>query len=71
MKDSVKIALGLIFTGGVIFLFAYAWAEQSARDPEIIGANIGAGLVGIAGIAISIVGLLVLVIGWLSRPKKH
>ncbi len=71
MKDSVKIALGLILAGGVTFLFAYAWAVQSASDPEIIGANIGAGLVGIVGIGVSIVGFLVLVIGLLSRPKKH
>ncbi len=71
MKHSAKIGLGLFLAGGATFLFAYAWAAQSANDPEIIGANIGAGLVGITGIAISLAGLLVLIIGTLTRSKKH
>ncbi len=70
INKTTKSGLSLLLVGGIIFLFADAWATQSAHDPSIVGANIGAGVLGMVGLLIGLAGILVLVVDTVSSSKK-
>lgn len=53
--NSKTASLAGIGFGVLIVGLAQLWAAQSANDPTIIGANIGAGMLGLVGFGIIIV----------------
>lgn len=53
MKKSLAI-IGMAL-GALLVVIAIIWTVQSAKDSSIVGANIGAGVVGVFGLLMAVV----------------
>lgn len=63
---------GLVVGVALIIVGAIAWivGEVAASDPDVIGANIGAGILILAGRGAVILGLVVVAISLVLRPRR-
>ncbi|WP_370890167.1 hypothetical protein [Janibacter sp. GXQ6167] len=63
---------GLIAGIVLLILGAIAWivGEVALSDPNVVGANIGAGILILAGQAVIVIGVLVIVVSLLLRLLK-
>lgn len=49
-----KVSLAGVLAGGLIYLVAVIFNESTAQSETVVGANIGAGLLALLGIAVGI-----------------
>ncbi|MDQ5886077.1 MAG: hypothetical protein QG628_474 [Patescibacteria group bacterium] len=71
MNTLTRIAIFGLIAGGAMIFYAYIYADWSERTGRTIGANIGAGVVGVFGIQLAIVAGLLLVTSLIfSHYKK-
>jgi hypothetical protein len=64
---SIIAALSGVIIGAAIYFGAAWWAARTMDTGQVVGANIGAGIVGLLGIAIGIVSTIWLVVAIIKR----
>lgn len=65
-----RLAVIGLSLGGILIFYAYVYADWSERSGRTIGANIGAGVVGVFGIQLAIVSCLLLIGSLVYSHKK-
>jgi presenilin-like A22 family membrane protease len=65
-RPIVRSLIGIV-VGSIIYFGAEWWAKRSEETGAVVGANIGAGIVGLLGIAIGIVSVIFLIVAIIRR----